>query len=250
MRKDNCDLIRRELDELMLDEACSASAAEHLNECAACREFHQTRTKLRRMVGGLGTVAAPADFDFHLRARLANGPSNGAFHYWPVVQRGLAVAAVLIVLGFGVVVVRNLVNQREEVAGKQNPPAPQQQPQPQPVRTVEPAQPPREEHVLAQAPAGSFDRTRNERPSPTGTRIKRPLSTIDSSKTQAEVISASEAINSDAATVFPIDASLQPLKLSLDDGRGNAKTISVPTIRFGSQKMLPNGNQFAQKGIW
>ena len=247
MTKNNCEFIRRELDELMLDETCSASVAEHLKECSACREFNQTQTKLRRMVGSLGTVAAPADFDFRLRARLASSSSNGVFHYWPVVQRALAVAAVLIVLGFGVVVVRNLVNRPEEQVAKETAPAPQQ-PQLQPARSVEPAQPRQAEHVIAQAPANNIERIRNERSSATGIKPKR-LSTIDSANTQAELISGSEAFSSDATTVFPIDASVQPLRLSLDDGRGNAKTISVPTIRFGQQRMLP-GNQLAQKGIW
>ena len=245
MRKNICETIRHELDELMLDETCSASVAEHLKECSACREFNQTQTKLRRMVGSLGTVAAPADFDFRLRARLASSSSNGVFHYWPVVQRALAFAAVLIVLGFGVVVVRNLVNRPKEEVAKETAPAPQQ---PQPARSVEPAQPRQAEHVIAQAPANKNERIRNERSSATGIKPKR-LSTIDSANTQAELISGSEAFSSDATTVFPIDASVQPLRLSLDDGRGNAKTISVPTIRFGQQRMLP-GNQLAQKGIW
>ncbi len=72
MRKNNCKLIRRELDELMLGEAWSSDATEHLRECASCREFHEQQTKLRQIVGSLGTVEAPADFDFRLRARLAN----------------------------------------------------------------------------------------------------------------------------------------------------------------------------------
>ena len=75
----------------------------------------------------------------------------------------------------------------------------------------------------------------------------RQLSTKDSSKEVAPVIGP-EAFTSDAGAVFPIDASLQPLRLSLDDGRGNAKTISVPTIRFGSQQMLPT--KLAEKGVW
>ena len=53
------------------------------------------------MVGSLGTVAAPADFDFRLRARLANDSSSAVFHLkaasWRFARRGLAVAAVLIV---------------------------------------------------------------------------------------------------------------------------------------------------------
>lgn len=233
----------------MLDEACSTSAVEHLKECSACREFQQTQTKLRRMVGSLGTVEAPADFDFRLRARLANDSTSGAFHYWPLVQRGFAVAAVLVVFAFGVIVVRNVVNQQKETVAEKNPPPVQQQ-SPTQVETVQPTAPARSEESTPQVAAGNPERIRSERPAQTGPRIKRQLTAVDFSKQRAEVISGSEAINSDAGIVFPIDASLQPLKLSLDDGRGNAKTISVPTIRFGSQRIGPNGNQFAQKGIW
>jgi hypothetical protein len=52
------------------------------------------------------------------------------------------------------------------------------------------------------------------------------------------------------SAAFPIDASLQPFKVSLDDGRGNAKTISVPTISFGSQRIVQSGNQYAPKRDW
>ena len=114
MRKNICELIRRELDELSLDETCSTAAVEHLRECGACREFHEKQTKLREIVGSLGTVAAPADFDFRLRARLANESSSAASQFnflaWPVLRRGFAVAAVLLVFATGAYLVRNALN--------------------------------------------------------------------------------------------------------------------------------------------
>ena len=106
MRKNNCGVVRQELDELMLDEACSTSAAEHLRECAGCREFHQQQTKLRQIVGSLGTVSAPADFDFRLRARLANDSSSAVLAYWPFARRGFALATVLLVFATGAVLLR------------------------------------------------------------------------------------------------------------------------------------------------
>jgi hypothetical protein len=246
MRNKNCEVIRRELDELMLDGTSSTSAAEHLRECSDCREFNRTQTKLRRMVGSLGTVEAPADFDFRLRARLANDPASGAFRYWPLVQRGLAVAAVVIVIAFGVVVVKNVLNTQKEVVAEKTP-VPQQSP-----RQVEPAPPnttSSSEQTVAHVPTSGPEKNKSERQPQPAPRIKR-LTAVDFGKQRAEVISAAEAANYEASTVFPIDASLEPLRLSLDDGRGNAKTISVPTIRFGSQRMLPNRNQLAEKGIW
>lgn len=243
MRENNCEVIRRELDELMLDESYSTPAVAHLKECAACREFHETQTKLRRMVGSLGTVAAPADFDFRLRARLANDSTNGAFHYWPLVQKGFAIAAVVIVFAFGVVVVKNLVDQPKATV-VENPPAPQ------PPAPHEPLALPASAEHTAGVPTSSPHKIRNERTAQSVPRIKRPMASTDFSKTGVGVIPASEAVSTDTGTAFTIDASLEPLRLSLDDGRGNAKTISVPTIRFGSQQMLPNKNQLAQKGIW
>ena len=244
MRNNNCEVIRRELEELMLDGTCSTSAAEHLKECSNCREFNRTQTKLRRMVGSLGTVEAPPDFDFRLRARLANDSSSTAFHYWPVVQRALAVGAAVIVIAFGVVIVKNVVNERKEVIAEA--PVPRESP-----KQVEPAPTNTPVDVATHEETSVTEKNRNERPvQAAAPKIKRPLTAVDFSKQRAEVISGSEAVNSDASTVFPIDASLQPLRLSLDDGRGNAKTISVPTIRFGSQRMLPNRNQLAEKGIW
>src|SRR5215213_4374697 len=133
MRKNDCEVVRRELDELMPEEACSAAATEHLRECASCREFHGQQTKLRQIVGSLGTVEAPADFDFRLRARLAQ--SNGSSVYWPFARRGLAVAAMVIVFATGAIVVRNVMNRPsggENVA--QKPEVHQPAPPPQEVR--------------------------------------------------------------------------------------------------------------------
>ena len=247
MRKNNCEEIRRELDELMLDEAYSASAVEHLKRCPTCREFYETRTKLRQMVGSLDTVAAPPDFDFRLRARLANDSSSQGFHFWPLARKGLAFAAVLVVFLMGIVVVRNIVNQQtnREVA-ESKPVVPQ--PAPKLVAPVAPNTVSPSSELTAGVQPGTAPKNKSER-SVTGPRVKRPLATVESASMGAQVISGSR-IDSEATAVIPIDASLPSFKFSLDDGSGNARTISVPTVRFGSQRMLPNGHQFAQKGIW
>jgi len=242
MRKNNCKLIRRELDELMLGEAWSSAATEHLGECASCREFHEQQTKLRQIVGSLGTVEAPADFDFRLRARLANGNSAAGI-YWAFARRGLAVAAMVIVLAAGAVVVRNVLNQPAKVDDVA------QQPQVgQPVKADEPP-PVVEQNTPAPVIAGNNAPApiRKNRPTQIDYK-KRPVSSIDFSSERAEVFNGAEPVGVSAA--FPIDASLQPFKVSLDDGRGNAKTISVPTISFGSQRMVQSGNPFAPKRDW
>jgi hypothetical protein len=98
--------------------------------------------------------------------------------------------------------------------------------------------------LLASSPERRPQPVRNERPA----RIKRPLVAEDFSSQRAEVITAREpAVEFE---VLPLDSSLQSFKVSLDDGRGNARTISVPTISFGSQRMLQTGNQYASKRDW
>jgi hypothetical protein len=247
MRKNNCEVIRRRLDELMLDEAASASVSEHLNDCSDCREFHRTQMKLRQMVGSLGTVAAPADFEFRLRARLAND-ANGTlpfgFTNWLFTRRGLAMASVVILFAVGAVMVWNVMNQPATPnVAEQNPPATTPRETPRQIQT--PSVPQQTPEFTAGVPESSPQRIRNERPIQASQRVKRQLSSVDFSGTGAEVVSAT-----DPAVVFPIDASLQPMRVSLDDGRGNARTISVPTISFGSQRTLTSGNQFTQKGSW
>jgi len=251
MTKNNCELIRRELDELMLDETLSTAALEHLRECSACREFHEKQTKLRQIVGSLGTVAAPADFDFRLRARLANESGSGtspfSFIAWPVLRRGFAVVAVLVVFATGAYLVRDAFNRPAAVTevAKQTPaPAVKETPQP-PQVTRDTAEKPKPEDltIVSNKRTHRLDRSqfvalRNQ-----------PLATKESSSTGAAVVGNAQPVGT--STPFSIDASsLQYFRVLVDDGRGNAKTISVPTISFGSQRLMQNANQFAPKRVW
>jgi hypothetical protein len=241
MRETKCETVRRELEELMLDEDCSTSATQHLRECGDCREFHQNQTKLRQIVGSLGVVEAPADFDFRLRARLANESSGAGFHLrsmqWSFATKGFAAATMVLLFIGGVVYVRTIVNQepKMEVAER---------------RTSEPPQPglgPVEGHVVVpdQAPVVASDNgpRRSRGVERRATSRKAPLVAVDLGSERPPVISDSVR----HSPIFPIDASLQSLRFSFDDGRGNARTISVPNITFGSQRVLPAGNQLAQK---
>lgn len=243
MRNNNCKLIRRELDELMLGEAWSAAATEHLRECAECREFHVQQTKLRQIVGSLGTVEAPADFDFRLRARLANDSSSGPAIYWRLVRGGLVTAAMAIIVLMGVVAVRDAMRLGEnngEVAKKPEVHQPAKADQAPPV-VQEDKKP---DQVVAGVTTAPI---RKIRPAQIDYR-RQPLSTKDVSSVGASVLNGTASAVMSAA--FPIDSSAQSFTVSLEDGRGNAKTISVPTVSFGSQRIGQGGNQFAPKRDW
>jgi hypothetical protein len=192
-------------------------------------------------------VEAPADFDFRLRARLANDASNGSV-YWPFARRGLAVAAMVALFVIGAVVVRNMMSQSVPFVNLALQPEVHQPAKPDEVTPVG-----KEEKKPEQALAGVNENEtpvirKGDRRLPIAYK-KRPLATIDSAFQRAEVINGAQPVGVSAA--FPIDdASLESFKVSLNDGRGNAKTISVPTISFGSQRIMQNGNPLAPKRVW
>lgn len=251
MRKNNCEIIRRELDELMLGESYSTAALEHLRHCSECREFEEKQTTLRRIVGSLGTVAAPADFDFRLRARLANESSSAGFHLksvsWIFARRSFAVAAALLLfLATGVVVVRNITDKQDSSkVASGNVPAVTPQPTTDAVTTPQDEVKPREEVV--RVTENTPQKIKSEKPFHPSVRQKRNI--------VSEVFSSQRPLSLNEmqpnSEMFSIDTSVESFKVSLDDGRGNARTISLPTIRFGSQRMLPTANQYAAaKGVW
>lgn len=69
----NCKSFRREFEET---EALSPEAHAHTQECSACRTFQSEQLSLNRLVRSLGTVNAPPDFDFRLRARIKAAESS------------------------------------------------------------------------------------------------------------------------------------------------------------------------------
>lgn len=243
MKDKRCEAVRRELEELTLNEAFSATTIEHLRTCAECQEFQRQQTKLRQIVGSLGTVSAPADFDFRLRARLAADSQTSSFHYWSFATKALATAAILIVFGVGVAVIWQREPPQEPVAQAPQPSTPvgpQQLEQPKAIPSSAP-------EVTPRLAVNNEPKRRVERPFVV--KPKRSLTAVDFSSQRANVISNTTPVSNTSA-VFPIDASLQSLKVSLDDGRGNARTISFPTVSFGSQRVLTNANQLNPKGVW
>ena len=246
MRKARCETVRRELEELRLHDECSMDATQHLRGCRECREFYQQQTKLRQIVGSLGTVEAPPDFDFRLRARLANESSSAGFHFralqWSFASKGFAAAAMILLFVGGFVYFQTFVDQRpvQQTIAEHRTEPPQPVSKPVENKVVDPQSTP--------VVASDNGPRRIESERRVTTKAKAPLVAADFASERPTMISDTHR----HSPVFTIDASLEPFKVSLDDGHGNARTISVPTITFGSQRVLPAANQFAQKGdvVW
>ncbi|HKG13353.1 MAG TPA: hypothetical protein VKB12_08435 [Pyrinomonadaceae bacterium] len=91
----DCKVFRTEIDSAADGGALGPRAASHVEVCAACGDELRGREALRALVGGLGRVEAPPDFEYRLRARMARskpGGGHGVFgRLFPV--SGLAWAA-------------------------------------------------------------------------------------------------------------------------------------------------------------
>jgi hypothetical protein len=249
MNKSICTTIRLQLDEMMLGEDCAHDVSQHLSECGECHDFHQKQTRLRQIVGSLGTVNAPPDFDFRLRSRLANENTNSSFHLshsiWSLGQRSVAVATALVLVVGAVVLFRQWSNRNDQTRNIAEKNGPQKE------NSVPSVAPP----VVEQNPivkdarqivSSGTDKGGDKvvrRPQSNGSRINRPLVTEDLASQRAPVFRGT-------SDVFPVDAGQQSLKVSLFDGRGNPKTISLPTVTFGSQRVVPTATAYAPKGVW
>ena len=254
MNKPDCKTIQSELDELMLSEDCSASALSHLTECYECREFRDKQTKLREIVGSLGTVAAPADFDFRLRSRLARENSTTSFlnrSVWSLGQKSVAATLALVILFGAVMLVRYFSNTlpqpTPELATENNKPSTSQPAK----ETPDQLKPKQTEPIDTIAVTPKTQPPSNVSPKgvrPGSKESRKQFATVDFASTRAPVIRPEEVPTTD--TVFPVDTTQQSFKVSLFDGRGNPRTISVPTVSFGSQRVLPVSNQVSPKGIW
>lgn len=251
MSKSICTRIRRELEEMAVVDSCSTTVLAHLSECVECSNFQQQDSKLRHIVGGLGTVNAPADFDFRLRSRLANENARSAFHLnrslWSIGQRSAAVASLLLILLGGAILVRHFANKDSAVVKVTD-----DNRSADALPDLPPESKPSDKPFTASSQESnpSIDQTgfSNRRPAYRDARKKQTVVAVDYSGERAPVIgSKEETIDTDA---FPINASQQSLKVSLFDGRGKTRTISLPTVSFGSQRLVPTGASYAPKGIW
>jgi hypothetical protein len=263
MRNMNCRNICREIEEVGSDHLLSSSAKDHIENCLECKAFSEDRLKLREMLSSLGAVTAPDDFDFRLRARLANEKRGGAD---PFVMRTMsfglrsaAFATILLLIGAAFLFVRFSGPADSSLSAKDTKPSSTTvdkpainqagngyQPAPPVIAGVQIGQPRTGETNLN--PVSLHDQraakrhgggARNEVASLRDTpRVK----TRDLSSTAAPIFRPTDAIAANGSSVFPIGASYQSLRVLLDDGRGSSRTISLPSVSFGSQRVLAQGS--------
>ena len=257
MRNMNCRNIRREIEEEGPDHLLSSAAKDHLENCPECRAFSDDRVKLRGMLSSLGAVTAPDDFDFRLRARLAR-EKHGETQ--PLMMRNMsfglrsvAFATILLLIGSVFLFVRFNRPVDSTPSAKATRPSSTtdktaiEQPGngDQKVAQVNTGLKTNDQPTGATSPSSPSSRGQHDAKPRGGVRNEvaflrdnARVKTRDSSSTRAPVFRPTDAMAANGSSAFPIGASYQSLKVSVDDGRGSSRTLSLPSVSFGSQRVL------------
>jgi hypothetical protein len=265
MRSMNCRNVRREIQVAGAVHRLSAAVISHLEHCATCETISRQQRDLHKLVSSLGRVEAPADFDLRLRKRLAAEERRNAAQFSlrniSFGLRSAAVAAILLVIVSTFAFVSLRTRPDNAVAGgKQTVSSPVvADSKPNQIESnVKPNQPNVAKAPDIDKPAGSSPvgrdvsnrAVKNELASVRGNR----LGTRDQSSTAAGVLRRNDQLAQAYPTAaFPINASYQSLKVSVDDGSGLSRTISLPTVSFGSQRALSNSASplmASARGTW
>jgi hypothetical protein len=109
----NCKECQFEIDSVELNSTLSQKSRLHIESCGSCHTFFNERRALRGLIGSLGMVTVPSDFDLRLRSKLAR--EKGSYHQqglrlWNLMPSkvSLAIAASLIVTITAGALVKNL----------------------------------------------------------------------------------------------------------------------------------------------
>ncbi|HEY0320986.1 MAG TPA: hypothetical protein VGC66_08550 [Pyrinomonadaceae bacterium] len=118
-----CKAVLKEIEELEAGAAPTVLATEHLLVCTSCKAFAHERNALRQLVASLDNVSAPPDFDWRLRARLAEvraekEPTRRWLQSFAPGAQAITVAASVTLLLVAVVVYRQ--TQPFSASGKQS----------------------------------------------------------------------------------------------------------------------------------
>lgn len=270
----NCRSVRREIDEAEPAHLLSSVANNHIENCLQCETFAEEHLKLQKIVSSLGIVEAPEDFEFRLRARLA-GEKRGAARPFALRSfsfgfRSAAFATIVLLIGSVLLFVSlrspsdspRAVNEPTHRTDR-NLPADNKQSGGQQIAVSAEASPAAGTQAFQTAPdvkfssIGQRSNTGKGKPRlPTVASVSETggFRTRDLSSTSAVVVKASDQLaEANTAYAFPIEAAYHSLKVSLDDGRGSSRTISLPRVSFGSQRFLAQGSSpllESARGSW
>src|SRR5262245_19708544 len=229
----DCRAVRREIDTCELGQRLGEQAEAHLIACAACAQFRLERQQLRELVGSLRPVAAPADFDLRLRARMAREREQATrrpFNFrFALTKPAIAIAA-LLVIAFATLI---WINQRnrpvENTAGKPNQApvtvaSPLPAKEPDKVKDIDPDQ----KLVVKNTP---------EKPKRLNQTVAAPPANTPQVSDQSVKRAESVPIRTlDRDGEVSLTAPSKPMVVTVQDANGATHNILLPPVSFGSQR--------------
>lgn len=272
----NCKACRVEIEEAGHGQTFSQPVAAHIEACTHCRAFHDEQSALRHMIGSLDVVAAPADFDFRLRARLAAAKDEGQQRFiWNRFAPGalsMAVAAsFVLLLAVGLLVKQVWLSpgaDNELQAIVKTAPlktySPLATPKSSPTINVTPTQ----SEVVADNPQRDFVAQRQRT---TNVRVaEKTIAVVTDGSDKDGIRSVDLGSNSPAVPItppgipypgtnsmvaVPVQASMKSATVMLDNGKATPQTISLRPVTFGAQEVVEQGDARklllkTPQGIW
>lgn len=234
MKSNACRDTRRQIDELDIGQRPGPQTAAHLEVCPECARFRRDRAELRDLVGSLERVAAPADFDMRLRARIATERSDSRQTFFARLFSTPALAtAAVVVLAIGTVVwVAQRSGDRPSGLAANNS---------APESTNQGAG--NAGHVDTGSPAPVSSASDNGRELVAVSDVRRH-GRVNRGPHRAgasdNFVRPAESISQNDPNQAFVNAPSRPVEVSLENDQGGTRKISLPPVSFGSQNLVNN----------
>lgn len=249
----NCKTCRREIEEAAGRAEPGRAAEAHLAACGACRDFLKERAALVGLVGGLGRVAAPDDFDIRLRARMASHRDGGRGHFgfnFPLAPSLAAAAAFVFVVGLAAV----LYYGRGPSGGR--PVARQEQPAdnaPAPAAAPSPSRP-------FDVERASLGEEIKKGATPARRAVARQPRRREFLRKEPAKVAGPEsrdyAVGSARQLSIPVGTASDSMRVVVRDEDGSPRVVPVRSVSFGAQELIASGQAGARpaakskEGVW
>jgi hypothetical protein len=244
-----CKVFRREIEEAADGGAMGADASAHAALCRACGDELRERGSLRALVGGLGKVDAPADFEFRLRARMSaakidrgHGRFSGA--RWLYGFAPVAVAACFVVVSATLYFRQAPRPQKSDAtAVAVSPPRNTESDRASSINNIQ-SRPAESSAVAAETV------TKVNQPRVASPRTYRPVQKVNARAVQSREVAAKAVgrtgvepgtLESSVTGAQVIRLSPEPLRVILRDERGAERVVPMRSVSFGSQNFLSRG---------
>lgn len=277
----DCRSYKFEIEEMEAGERPRGETAAHLSTCESCRAFFAERQSLRQLMGEMHPVAAPTDFDFRLRARLAASSGTGnhrsAWKSFVFSAPAIGLAASLVLLGVAATAFYHRSNPApvaavrpvETAHPKIEQPAATTRRAVSPVVAASPQTSPEvttknsDGQILASAPGatrpprlpnGKTNAPRKQTPATpkSGQGFSNDYAVRGTPVITPYAGASLPVVGASPLVEVSVRSKSQPLKISLDDRSGVKRTVTLEPVVFGSQDLAGRETSRTAKsnGIW